>query len=157
MPLNHIYKILYSYDNDVLSNNGGSRGPNRPPPLAIFFFHHRGRSCRRTVYPYPIMKMSHFLRKKGCRTPPPPPPPVTFQGWRGISLFPLPANKFWIRRWSNLKVYWVKNACWLWLICICVYIAYFFTILIKICVIIFLIYFAIICCYLLSPASKKNL
>ena len=27
-----------------------------------------------------------------------------------------------------LKVYLVKNACWLWLICICVYIAYFFTI-----------------------------
>ena len=29
---------------------------------------------------------------------------------------------------SRLKVYLVKNACWLWLICICVYIAYFFTI-----------------------------
>ena len=27
-----------------------------------------------------------------------------------------------------LKVHLVKNACWLWLICICVYIAYFFTI-----------------------------
>ena len=33
-----------------------------------------------------------------------------------------------VRRYESLKVYWIKNACWLWLICICVYIAYFFTI-----------------------------
>ena len=29
---------------------------------------------------------------------------------------------------KHLKVHLVKNACWLWLICICVYIAYFFTV-----------------------------
>ena len=49
----------------VTDRGGGGRISRGPPFLACFFvvvvvaaFHYRGRSYRRTVYPYPNMKVS---------------------------------------------------------------------------------------------------
>ena len=66
------------------------------------------------------------------------------------------------RAWKNisklnngcLKVHLVKNACWLWLICICVYIAYFFTIWSKY-VVRFVIFLNIFCNNFLLPAKPR--